>query len=150
MLKSVAAILFLLFFTVQLTGCAAGRRQNDLQMQAMRNQVSVLESQLQSRDQEISNLREVLLRAEQQQFTTADKTGKRKLIGEVKTRPNARQIQTALANAGFDPGGIDGKLGKQTRDAVRAFQRANDLEADGKVGKRTWALLKEYLYKKTK
>ncbi|MCM8792068.1 MAG: peptidoglycan-binding protein, partial [Candidatus Omnitrophica bacterium] len=59
-------------------------------------------------------------------------------------------IQIALKNAGYNPGEIDGKMGKQTRQAIRAFQKANGLVVDGKVGKRTWSLLREYLYKKAK
>ncbi|MFZ2937989.1 MAG: peptidoglycan-binding domain-containing protein, partial [Candidatus Omnitrophota bacterium] len=38
----------------------------------------------------------------------------------------------------------------QTKDAIKAFQQANNLTVDGKVGKKTWDLLKEYLYKKAK
>ncbi|MCX5708045.1 MAG: peptidoglycan-binding domain-containing protein [Candidatus Omnitrophica bacterium] len=56
-------------------------------------------------------------------------------------------MQTALKNAGFDPGSADGKLGKKTRQAIRDFQRANGLDADGKVGKRTWEVLAPYLEK---
>ena len=36
-----------------------------------------------------------------------------------------RQIQAALAKAGFDPGPVDGKLGPKSRSAIRAWQRAN-------------------------
>jgi peptidoglycan hydrolase-like protein with peptidoglycan-binding domain len=39
---------------------------------------------------------------------------------------------------------VDGKMGKQTRKAVRDFQRANGLVVDGKVGKKTWSLLEPY------
>jgi peptidoglycan hydrolase-like protein with peptidoglycan-binding domain len=52
-----------------------------------------------------------------------------------------------LKNAGYDPGAIDGKLGKKTREAVKAFQTANNLKVDGKVGSQTWGMLKEYLSK---
>lgn len=41
------------------------------------------------------------------------------------------QIQAALAEAGFDPGPVDGKLGPKTRSAIRAWQRANGYVADG-------------------
>jgi peptidoglycan hydrolase-like protein with peptidoglycan-binding domain len=41
-------------------------------------------------------------------------------------------------------------MGRQTREAIKAFQRAHNLAADGKVGKQTWALLKDYLYQKIK
>ncbi len=48
-----------------------------------------------------------------------------------------RQLQQRLRQAGFNPGGVDGKFGARTDAAVRAFQRANRLEVDGKAGTRT-------------
>ncbi|HRZ13908.1 MAG TPA: peptidoglycan-binding domain-containing protein [Candidatus Omnitrophota bacterium] len=59
--------------------------------------------------------------------------------------PNAGEIQTALKNAGFFKGVIDGKIGSQTKEAVRKFQEANGLNPDGNVGSKTWALLSKYL-----
>lgn len=56
-----------------------------------------------------------------------------------------RQIQTALKNAGYDPGPIDGKVGTKTKKAIKDFQSANGLKADGKVGTRTWAKLSAYI-----
>ncbi|MCX5714992.1 MAG: peptidoglycan-binding domain-containing protein [Candidatus Omnitrophica bacterium] len=56
-------------------------------------------------------------------------------------------IQTALKNAGFYNGPVDGKLGSQTRKAIKDFQKANGLEADGIAGKKTKALLVKYLEK---
>ena len=59
--------------------------------------------------------------------------------------PTAAQIQTALKNAGFDPGAIDGKIGPRTQQAVKEFQRAKGLKVDGKVGPKTWEDLGRYL-----
>lgn len=44
------------------------------------------------------------------------------------------EIQKALAAKGFDPGNIDGVWGRRTAAAVRAFQTASHLLADGVVG----------------
>lgn len=53
------------------------------------------------------------------------------------------KIQTLLSNKGYYTGKIDGKYGKGTLEAVKAFQTANGLKADGIVGTLTWgALLK--------
>jgi peptidoglycan hydrolase-like protein with peptidoglycan-binding domain len=41
----------------------------------------------------------------------------------------------------FDIGGIDGYYGKKTRDAVKAFQKANDLKQTGIADVKTQALL---------
>jgi len=52
-------------------------------------------------------------------------------------------LQTTLINRGYDVGplGADGDFGRCTQAAVVAFQQANGLEADGIVGRRTWAAL---------
>jgi len=56
-----------------------------------------------------------------------------------------KDIQLALKNAGFYNGSIDGKIGKNTKKAIREFQKANGLKADGKVGLKTRELLLQYL-----
>ena len=55
-----------------------------------------------------------------------------------------KDIQTALKNAGFYNGKIDGSKGRSTKKAIKEFQKANGLRADGVVGKKTWELLGKY------
>ncbi|MYS89362.1 MULTISPECIES: serine/threonine-protein kinase [Streptomyces] len=54
------------------------------------------------------------------------------------------QVQCMLTKRGYDVGGagLDGQFGKDTAAAVRGFQRDKGLDADGKVGPRTWAALR--------
>ena len=53
-----------------------------------------------------------------------------------------RAAQSRLRDRGFDPGPVDGIYGKDTRDAVKAFQRSlGVLKADGVIGVRTWDAL---------
>jgi predicted RNase H-like nuclease (RuvC/YqgF family) len=153
MLKNRLAVLAVLgTFVIALGGCATGRKKSDLEIQGLRNQVSVLQTQLQSKDEEINALKESLNKLEEQKAAEEkmEAKGHNKGIVEAKFHPTTRQIQTALKNAGYYSGAIDGKMGKQTREAVKAFQKANNLKVNGKVGKQTWSLLKEYLEKKVK
>lgn len=60
-------------------------------------------------------------------------------------KPTTQEIQTALKNAGLYDGAIDGKKGPKTTKAIEAFQKANGLKADGKVGPKTWEILKTHL-----
>ncbi len=60
-------------------------------------------------------------------------------------KPAITEIQTALKNAGFYNGKIDGQTGPVTKKAVETFQQANSLQVDGKVGPKTWLALSTYL-----
>ena len=50
-------------------------------------------------------------------------------------------LQFLLKVKGYDTGGIDSIFGAKTLVAVKAFQKANGLSADGVVGKQTWSKL---------
>ena len=55
--------------------------------------------------------------------------------------PAVRRLQRALGRAGESPGVVDGAFGRDTQEALRAFQRSRDLDPDGIAGPRTWAAL---------
>ena len=47
-------------------------------------------------------------------------------------------LQEKLVSLGFNTNGVDGIFGSGTENAIRLYQRANSLVADGIVGKNTW------------
>ena len=57
----------------------------------------------------------------------------------------AIDIQKALKNAGYYSGTADGKIGPDSREAIRNFQKDNGLTADGVCGRQTWNKLKTHL-----
>ncbi|MGX8699301.1 MAG: peptidoglycan-binding domain-containing protein, partial [bacterium] len=59
----------------------------------------------------------------------------------VARQPGAFWAQWALTRLGYDTGGVDGYFWGKTAAAVKAFQRARGLEADGIVGPLTAAAL---------
>lgn len=74
--------------------------------------------------------------------------GKNTLAGCPTVRKGAsgnitRLIQEKLISLGYSCGssGIDGKFGSGTESAVKAFQKARNLSADGIVGQKTWRKL---------
>lgn len=54
------------------------------------------------------------------------------------TRTQARELQTALTAMGYDTQGVDGRIGPNSRRALRAFQADNGLTADGYAGRRAY------------
>ncbi|HEX8918555.1 MAG TPA: peptidoglycan-binding protein [Chloroflexota bacterium] len=62
-------------------------------------------------------------------------------INQGATGDAVTRLQQDLQRSGFDPGGIDGTFGAKTEDAVRAFQMAHGLPADGVAGPQTWEAL---------
>ncbi len=62
----------------------------------------------------------------------------------IRLKGHMKEIQTCLKNAGFYQGSIDGVKGRNTKKAIKAFQKANGLKADGVVGPKTWDLLVKY------
>ncbi len=143
MSKRILVLVLLAAAGFSLSGCASARKNNDLELQGLRNQVTALESQLSAKDEELNGLKGSAVKAPEEQMVKKD-------VNEIKDRPNGKEFQMALKNAGYDPGKIDGKLGKQSRDAIKAFQKANNLTVNGKVGKKTWSFLRDYLNKKVK
>lgn len=58
-----------------------------------------------------------------------------------------RDLQRRLATAGFDPGsGEHGRFGAATETAVKAFQIARGLQADGLCDQQTWSAIVEAGY----
>jgi murein L,D-transpeptidase YcbB/YkuD len=138
-MKKVFLLLLAGIFVSTVTGCATAPKQGEVE--GLKNQISSLEEQLRSKDEEISNLKDELAKTTPVSLASAAESC-------VKASPKA--IQAALTNTGYYNGPIDGRMGKQTRDAVRAFQKANNLKADGRVGPKTWSILKDYVDKKVK
>jgi hypothetical protein len=77
--------------------------------------------------------------------TGADRPGTPKDPRELTGDQFTRKVQKALKKAGLDPGPMDGKMGRLTTEAIRAFQRDNNLPETGRADKATWDLLRKYL-----
>jgi len=143
MKKRVAVVLFAGISALFLSGCATTGKNVTRENDNLKIQIQNLETQIQKKDAEIDSLRRSLSSTTEEKYAAANpRAFNRGLLSE---RPSGKDIQIALKNAGFDPGAADGKLGKKTRQAIRDFQKANGLDVDGKVGRRTWEVLGPYL-----
>jgi hypothetical protein len=143
--RSALRLLALSFTTVFFaSGCATTRAQRP-PAEDPQQQIADLQSQLIARDQEIADLKyqlESSRRALPETNFSAANSDKLKLLRVAGV--SGAELQRSLLRAGFDPGPIDGKLGKKTRAAVKAFQRKHGLTADGVVGEKTWSVLRSY------
>ena len=127
------------------TGCATARpRRSEVKTAPVDSQVVSLQSELQAKDQQIQDLQYQLEQGRQfpetnygaSNYGGTGKSAKIRVSGV-----SARDVQKALAKAGFDPGPVDGRMGRKTKAAIKAFQRAQGLTPDGVVGEKSWKLL---------
>lgn len=147
-----------------LFGCSTA--QGPSAVNKLQIQVAQLENKIEVRDAEIENLKYELdnlssqinanayassqPRSTEQTGSSVSATGSVSSAQEGDTRiirvsASAQDIQTALKNAGYYTGPVDGKIGAKSKDAISAFQKDHGLSADGVIGQRTWAELKSYL-----
>ncbi|HAH19398.1 MAG: hypothetical protein A2Y00_09745 [Omnitrophica WOR_2 bacterium GWF2_43_52] len=119
-----------LFLIFGASGCATLEYQGKIN--SLEGQVERLQKENSALKDKVNALSEAL----------TDATKKQKVVFKM---PVATEIQTALKNAGFYKGEADGQIGSATKEAIRKFQEANGLNADGVMGSRTWEKLSEYL-----
>ena len=67
----------------------------------------------------------------------AEGTGAKKNHDESWVTQDVKKAQEALKNKGHNPGSIDGVMGSQTRQAIKAFQKANGLKESGALDAET-------------
>ncbi len=141
-MRTTKAILVVIGVAIMAAGCVTTGTRHDEESQQLQSRISDLESELQSKDREIDELERALAQQPGQPMA-AEKPRNTAPV----TKLSNKQIQTALKNAGFYDSAIDGKIGKKTKAAIAAFQKANGLKADGVVGKKTQSALIKFLDK---
>ncbi len=139
-MRNIAILLFLVIFII---GCATTRVgiDNELQVQELKQRIEYLEKEVQEKDRTIANLENESQLAHAQNFSFGETEKEENVFAKL----SDKQIQTALKNSGFYQGSIDGKIGAKTQKAIKAFQKAHGLKADGVPGKKTRGALSEYL-----
>lgn len=125
-----------------MTGCATSSRTRVAEADALKARVDSLESQVAALNQRLEEAAQQPAPAEATNFTSRSALAPAK---PAKTRLTVRQAQKALTAAGYYKGPVDGKEGPQTKKAVKDFQQAQGLKADGVIGARTSEALSKYL-----
>lgn len=139
-------------FCCLLTGCTT--TQPTRSVNHLEGRMAHIERKADEQDQEISSLRN-----EMEKLTSELTSFKRKKTTPAAIKEPAREkdnriirvsvshqkVQSALKNAGYYSGNIDGKIGNNSQKAIKSFQEDHDLKADGIVGQKTWLEMKRYL-----
>jgi len=149
----VLALVILSTFTM--SGCGSAQKKLSEDVKGVKTKVDTLETRVDSVETKQSEAdRLVMEQGQRMENLRAEKITRRapkrtnvgiKTKNSHKNKEQLREIQTCLKNAGFYKGKIDGIKGRRTRSAIKKFQRANGLKADGIVGKRTWEVLSRYI-----
>ena len=128
-MRLILAISLMLGFI--LSGCATSGNVGapDPEIARLQNKADVLDSELRLKQDENLILKEKIAELDKKPFKL----------------PTGKDIQTALKNAGFYKGDVDGQIGSKTKQAIKKFQEANGLNPDGAVGSRTWEKLEKHL-----
>lgn len=153
---SIIAMLSLLVFS---TGCASKSKTNR-QMNALQAQVGVLTDELIRLDESLQSTRSAIQEEEGRRSSAMAQVQasdsrlgnlyeEESVIRGIYRTPSGFElpsisIQKALKAAGYYNGALDGKIGPETRKAIKAFQADNGLTADGVVGRQTWKKLQAY------
>lgn len=127
---------------VLVSGCATTRPRKTAQAD-LPTQVQSLQAEVHAKDQQIQDL-QYQLDSQQQSLSggsSSSSSGGRSTLIRA-SGVSVTDVQKALSRAGFDPGPVDGRMGKKTKSAIKQFQKRNNLKADGVVGDKTWSLLR--------
>ncbi|HPS19796.1 MAG TPA: peptidoglycan-binding domain-containing protein [Candidatus Omnitrophota bacterium] len=142
-------LIIIAVLAVGLVGCATtSTRKGNVTLQQLDGRVTELEKKIDQKDQQIREVKgnedissEEMSRVKD--VNVSSDSYDEASSGSAKISP--KNIQKALKKAGYYSGSVDGKIGRMTKKAVKDFQEANGLTADGVVGKKTWSKLKRYL-----
>lgn len=143
----VLAVLISLGLTI--SGCSSAQKKLSEDVKGIQTKVDTLETRVEGVEtKQAENERLAMEQAQRLEEMKARKAPKSNIMIKERRgkadKSHIKEIQACLKNAGFYHGEVDGVKGRKTRSAIRKFQEANGLAADGVVGKRTWQALCKY------
>ncbi len=130
---------FCVLLSISLTGCATfeGKDITD-RVDKVERRVSTLEKKQSVSDTQSTS-------TAMTDYTSQDVSSSSGTASSTTASLSNKQIQTALQKAGYYNGPIDGKIGANSRKAIRKFQTDHGLKVDGVAGPQTMGALSKYL-----
>lgn len=145
---------FIILSTFTMSGCSSAQKKLSEDVKSIKTKVDTLETRVEGVESKQSEAERMAMEQAQRMEEIKSEKASRSSSGRTnfevkekrsrKDKERIREIQTCLKNAGFYKGEVDGVKGRKTRAAIKKFQRANSLTADGVVGNRTWEVLSKY------
>jgi len=141
-MKTIVYTVIALFVAVTVCGCASAPEKMQEEVAGIKTRVETLETKVEGVEAKQAEAEKAAV--EQTQSLEQMKGTNISIKSRAKGSERVREIQTCLKSAGYYTGNIDGVKGSMTKKAIKEFQKANGLEADGVVGKKTWEILSKY------
>ena len=140
-----SVFLGLALFGIAVSGCVS-KSTHESEVNSLQAQILQMDAALREQSQRTQELESQLASTRGMKSTGTPGV----LTGVMYRTPSgfevpALDVQKALKNAGYYSGSIDGKIGPDSREAVRNFQSDNGLTPDGVIGQKTWSKLKTNL-----
>lgn len=150
MKRNYGLLVLVALFLFVFNGCASMSKKKTSELET---KVNSLEERIQKVEDDQEQLQDIISQQREIQkevLSKSESENKSEVKEETAKSYSEKDIQTALKNAGFYDGVIDGKIGPKTRNAIMEFQKKNDLKVDGVIGKNTWEILSKYLSEEKK
>jgi len=149
-MKKVAYFVVALLALCLVSGCSSVPKQLKVEVSDIKTKVDTLETRvegIETKTADVERMSSDTARAieDMKSKPAAGTNYSIKHHSGAKSKESTKDIQICLKNAGFYNGKIDGVKGRQTKKAVKDFQEANNLKADGVVGPKTWDALSKYM-----
>ncbi|OIO39880.1 MAG: hypothetical protein AUJ75_00740 [Candidatus Omnitrophica bacterium CG1_02_49_10] len=145
MKRYIIIISIMVFAAMAVSGCTTVPKKIRTEVQGLNQRVDTLESRVEGMESKQVELEMAASeKAARSAYRSETRTNVTPKSRATVSKASITEIQTALKNANFYDGKIDGIKGKKTRRAIREFQKANGLNPDGVVGPKTWDLLSRY------
>lgn len=137
---------------LSISGCSSAQKKLSEEVKGVKTRVDTLETRVEGVEAKQAQTERLAVeqaqKVEEMKSENVRPSGKSNISfrekRSSKDREKIKEIQACLKNAGFYHGEIDGVKGRKTRAAIKKFQKANGLTADGAVGKKTWEALSKY------
>jgi len=145
MSKRICALLAVMVaVSVAAVGCGTAPKKVKEELTGIKTRVDTLEARVESVEAKQTEVEKVVVETPRVTEPSWPDTNFDIKSSTVPAKTDVKSVQTALKNAGYYNGEIDGVKGRNTKRAIKAFQRDHGLAADGIVGSKTWDLLSKY------